>query len=142
MNFSTFPRKGDLFSPLDFISKLVALVPRPRRHLVRYHGVLAPNARIRPSIVPAKHRRKKQTSTHQPHHTSAQDQPDLPIAPLSWAERLRRVFDIDILACPGCGGTLRVIADVTDPRVIQTILDHVLEGAARAPPAAHRVSTQ
>ncbi|MBT3736092.1 MAG: hypothetical protein HN683_11870 [Gammaproteobacteria bacterium] len=31
-----------LFSPLDFISKLVALVPRPRRHLVRYMVCLRP----------------------------------------------------------------------------------------------------
>jgi hypothetical protein len=26
-----------LFSPLDFVAKLAALVPRPRHHLVRYH---------------------------------------------------------------------------------------------------------
>ena len=41
-----------LFSPLDFLSKLAALVPRPRRNLVRYHGVFAPNAKIRKLIVP------------------------------------------------------------------------------------------
>ncbi len=51
-------------------------------------------------------------------------------------------LDIDILACPRCGGTLRVIADVTDPRVIQTILDHVLKGVARAPPGEPNVVTQ
>ena len=43
-----------VFSPLDFIGKLVALVPRPRHHPVRYHGVLAPNAKLRKYIVPAK----------------------------------------------------------------------------------------
>ena len=71
----------------DFIGKLVALVPRPRRHLARYHGVLGPNARIRPLIVPAKHHREKRTTTHQAHDTSASDQQGLPIAPLSWTER-------------------------------------------------------
>jgi hypothetical protein len=30
------------------------------------------------------------------------------------------VFDFDISVCPLCGGTLRVIADVTDPDAIQT----------------------
>ena len=30
-----------LFEPLDFIAKLAALVPRPRRHLVRYYGLFA-----------------------------------------------------------------------------------------------------
>ena len=34
--------------PLEFIQRLAALVPRPRLHLIRFHGVLAPNARLRP----------------------------------------------------------------------------------------------
>jgi len=59
----------------------------------------------------------------------------LPCSPLSWAERLKRVFDIDISVCPLCGGTLRVIADVTDPDAIQTILAHLRQ---RAPPDAVR----
>ncbi len=63
----------------------------------------------------------------------------LPSAPLTWAaERLKRVFDIDILVCPLCGGTLRVIADITDPDVIQTILAHLKQ---RAPPDAVRRQT-
>ena len=49
---------------------------------------------------------------------------------------LKRVFGIDVSVCPLCGGTLRVIADVTDPDVIQTILVHMKQ---RAPPGAvHR----
>ena len=43
-----------LFSHLDFLSKLAALLPRPRHHLVRYHGIFAPNARFRKRIVPTK----------------------------------------------------------------------------------------
>ena len=35
-----------LFEPLDFLARLAALVLRPRTHLIRYHGVFAPNARI------------------------------------------------------------------------------------------------
>ena len=61
-----------------------------------------------------------------------------PTAPLTWAERLKRVFDIDISDCPLCGGRLRVIADVTDPAVIQTILAHLKQ---RAPPGAVRRRT-
>ena len=58
-----------------------------------------------------------------------------PKAPLTWAERLRRVLGIEITVCPHCGGRLRVIADVTDPDVIDQILEHVRrEGLPRAPP--------
>jgi len=36
------------------MQRLAALVPRPRLHLIRYHGVLAPNAMLRPLVVPHK----------------------------------------------------------------------------------------
>ena len=39
--------------PLESIERLAALVPRPRLHLIRFHGVLAPNAKLRSKIVPA-----------------------------------------------------------------------------------------
>ena len=41
-----------LLSPLELIEKLSALVPQPRMHLVRYSGVLAPNAKMRSVIIP------------------------------------------------------------------------------------------
>jgi hypothetical protein len=50
---------------------------------------------------------------------------------MTWAERLRRVFQIDISTCPECGSRLRWIADVTDPSVIRKILHHI---QSRGPP--------
>jgi hypothetical protein len=41
-----------VMSPLEFLQRLTALVPRPRLHLIRFHGVLAPNAALRSQIVP------------------------------------------------------------------------------------------
>jgi len=41
-----------LLSPLELIEKLAALIPPPRLNLVRYHGILAPNARDRSQVVP------------------------------------------------------------------------------------------
>jgi len=41
-----------VLDPLSFLSRLAALVPPPRMHLVTYHGVLAPSARRREEIVP------------------------------------------------------------------------------------------
>ena len=41
-----------IFEPLDFISKLAALVAKPRVNLTRFHGVFAPNSRHRaPSCI-------------------------------------------------------------------------------------------
>ena len=39
-------------SPLEFMRRLAELVPRPRLHLIRFHGVLAPNAALRAAVVP------------------------------------------------------------------------------------------
>jgi hypothetical protein len=40
-------------SPLKFMQRIPALVPRPRLHLSRCHGVLAPNAKLRCEIIPS-----------------------------------------------------------------------------------------
>jgi len=71
-----------LFEPLDFLARLAALVPRPRSHLLRYHGVLAANARHRRLVVPA------------PAPTPAARDDDEPAparvrTPMSWMQRLR-----------------------------------------------------
>ena len=42
-----------------------------------------------------------------------------------WADLMRRAFDIDVLACPRCGGRMRLIATIEDPRVIRRILAHL-----------------
>ena len=44
---------------------------------------------------------------------------------MSWMQRLKRVFHIDIERCDACGGTLRVIACIETPEVINKILTHL-----------------
>lgn len=41
-----------VMSPLEFMQRLAALVPRPRLHLIRFHGVRAPHANLRAQVVP------------------------------------------------------------------------------------------
>ena len=40
-----------VFEPLDFIARLAALVPKPRFHLTRFHGVFAPNSAHRAAVT-------------------------------------------------------------------------------------------
>jgi len=44
---------------------------------------------------------------------------------MTWAQRLKRVFNIDIETCTLCGGNVKVIACIEDPDVIQKILTHL-----------------
>jgi len=82
-----------LCEPQDFIARLAALVPRPKAHLVRYHGVFAPNARERAGIVARPKVANKASA-------AAESAPDACTAPMSWMARLKRVFAIDLSRCP------------------------------------------
>jgi len=52
-------------------------------------------------------------------------QPVASHVPMSWAQRLKRVFNIDIETCSVCGGSMKVIACIEDPLVIKKILTHL-----------------
>jgi hypothetical protein len=43
-----------VFDALSFIGRLIALIPPPRGHMLRFHGVLAPHASLRSEVVPKK----------------------------------------------------------------------------------------
>jgi len=111
-----------IFEPLDFISRLVSLIPKPRVNLTRFHGVFAPNSKYRARVTPAKRGkgRKTRAATNNPDETPAERH-----AAMTWAQRLKRVFNIDIETCDECGGDVRIIASIEDPAVIRTILAHL-----------------
>jgi hypothetical protein len=120
-----------VFEPLDFIARLAALVPRPRVHLTRYHGVLAPHSRWRAAITPA----GRGTASAAP--TALTRTPAERHRALTWAQRLKRVFRIDIETCERCGGKVRIIASIEDPAVIGRILAHLGQGSSAPLAAAH-----
>jgi hypothetical protein len=42
---------------------------------------------------------------------------------IDWATLLRRSFEVDVLTCARCGGRLRVLGEVTDPALVQLVLE-------------------
>ncbi len=106
------------------MQRLAALVPRPRLHLARFHGVLAPNAKLRSKVVPVAQKEAAASGEKQPCAHSA------PVR-MSWARMLKRVFDIDIERCE-CGGKLKFVAVIEQPEVIEKILTHL--GLSPQPP--------
>jgi hypothetical protein len=146
-----------IFEPLDFmyrmyglpraqgcagtaIARLAALVPKPRVNLTRFHGVFAPNSKYRALVTKAKRGKGKMATDS--------DEPPTPVerrASMTWAQRLKRVFNIDIETCNECGGVMKIIACIEDPAVIKKILEHLKQNEevnepnalpeSRAPPA-------
>ena len=113
-----------LFDRMELVEKVIALIPPPRANLLRYHGVLAANSKIRRQIIPEIQEKKEgETSPNKK----------------KWAELLKRSFAIDILKCSACGGKMRVIATIKDPAVIRKILGHLdlpFGAPKRMPPRA------
>jgi hypothetical protein len=134
-----------VLSPLEFMQRLAALVPRPRLHLIRYHGVLVPNARLRARVVPqGPAARGLAAGQAQPADAAGEIRGEAkPVQaraqPISWARLLERVFDIDLRRCPSCGaGELKIIAAILQRAAIGKILTHL--GLDPRPPPRGRAS--
>ena len=121
-----------VFDPVDFLARLAVLVPRPRINLILYYGVLGPRAAWRPAVV------RRQTPeggsgegqvTEAP--TARAPEADTPETAQQrargehWAALMQRTFGFDVLACPRCGGRLRLIALIEEAAVIGRILRHL-----------------
>ncbi len=129
--------------PLAFLERLAALIPRPKRHLLTYHGCLAPAHPLRADIIPKASKRNcehKPESENQgkdskhpakPKKSSARTNPYIP-----WHELMRRIFNTDVLRCH-CGATRKVIAYIDDPKVIYKILKHLGLDTQKRPPPIH-----
>src|SRR5690606_32880128 len=94
-----------VLEPLDLMARLAAMVPPPRMHLTRFHGVFAPHSKLRAAVTPA----HRGTGAPKPEvQPSGAEQPATPRhVAMNWAQRLRRVFGVEIEACARCGGRLK-----------------------------------
>ena len=153
-----------IFEPQELLSKLAALVPSPRTHLVRYSGLLGPAAKWRALIIPkapdeaccpASHSGppspfsgsgsdsgggSNRPAAERPAEQTADPSP-IPQHPrnYSWSELMKRVFAEDVLECSRCGGRMRIMAAIHPPDATRRILD-CLGLPSRAPPTAPAAS--
>ena len=140
-------------TPFEFLDRLADLVPPPRKHRHRYHGVFAPNHKLRRAVTALAignvgkrgeaaagghgnggHSTGGCSDSHQKprsHDTSR----------IAWAKLMARMGDEFPLECPNCGGDIRLIAFITEPGPIRKILTHLGEplepppvSPARGPP--------
>ncbi len=58
---------------------------------------------------------------------------------IPWAHLLQKVFEIDVLACPECGGRMELIAFIAEPTLAKRILDHLGLDSTGPPLAPPRV---
>ena len=124
-------------TPLALIDQLAALIPPPRRHRHRYHGVLAPNAPLRAAAVVLGHDLSDDLSASAelaaPRRAPAPNarSPARCLAVIL----LARLFEPLPLVCPNCGAGMRIITFVTEAAPVQRILAHIGE-PTQPPPIA------
>jgi len=120
-----------VFTPHEIIERLVAIVPRPRAHLTRYFGVLAPAFAARSGIVPAEAATSQPAPGSPPAETRTRKRPGR----VPWASLIWRVLLNDVLECGRCGSRMEIIAAVTSTEAVTRILENL--GLPSAPPAFH-----
>jgi len=133
-------RNFQVLSPLELLAEFTQHIPPTGSHLIRYYGWYSNKARGM--------RRKRQQAAAEaaapaagrptPPIPGSEVSPELPPgnrASQTWAMLIKRVYEVDPLACPKCGGRLKVIAFIEPPQadVIEKILRHC--GLWNPPPA-------
>ncbi|MES9858985.1 MAG: transposase [Sedimenticola sp.] len=100
-------------TPAEFLDRIALLIPPPRRHRHRYHGVLAPNAPLREQVTSRAGQPVTGESVVSADKPTTGESEELttgcPFASI-WAMLLARIYEINPLVCPRCGGEMRIIA--------------------------------
>ena len=124
-------RNFEIFSAEEFIARITQHIPEKSFQLVRYYGWYSNRSRG--------DRKKKQQKTHSAIASDATDileitEPSqIKIPSKTWRECIKKVWEVDPLACPKCGGEMKIISFIDEPLLIRRILEHLGLWQARIP---------
>jgi hypothetical protein len=108
----TGPTAGsETVDALEFLARVVSHIPNKGQVLQRYYGWYA-------SRVRGMRRKASEAGEEQPVVCVDPEPAVLSEAGKRWAELLRRIFEVDPLACPRCGQEMRMVAFITEPKTI------------------------
>jgi hypothetical protein len=106
--------------PLEFLDRVSALIPYPRRHRRHYHGVFAPNSPLRKKVTESAQKRPGQII-----NPSVQEAVEkVGKVSLNWAKLIARIYEVNPLICI-CGKEIKIIAFVTHSADIRRILSGI-----------------
>jgi hypothetical protein len=124
-----------VLEPTAFLRRLFAIIPPPRWHLTRYHGIFSGHHRLRrklATLLPESPAPPISQDTDAEVPLAEDEKLPGSTARLSYARLLSRVFEDDIGSCHHCGGELRFVACIDAPDTIEKILTHL--GLPTEPP--------
>ena len=134
-------RNFEIFEPLDFIAEVTQHIPEHGAQTVRYYGWYSNKARGMRAKA-AEEAKAQQPGGIEAVTTDESDTPYRKLCRMRWAALIKRVYEVDPLCCPQCGGTMAIVSFIEQKDqadVIERILKHSQlwdEYPARAPPEA------
>jgi len=117
---------------LEFIARVTSHIPDKGQVMVRYYGLYS-NA----------HRGKVRKAGAQPSHPPIIEDDPTYVPSKGWAEMIRKVYEVDPLLCPSCGGKMSIISFIEEPKTIDRIIRRLeLTFEAERPPPPHHVQQE
>jgi hypothetical protein len=131
----------ETLDPDEAVARILAQIPEPRKHLIHSYGHYANAARAKRAREAAASPDSEPPGATAPDASKA-DSPERKAALKRWANLIRHIYEVDPLVCPRCGAIMKIIAFITEGRVIRAILDSVrgrtpsTAGSRHPPPSA------
>ncbi len=112
---------------LEFVARVTSHIPNKGQVMVRYYGL----------YVNAHRGKMRKTGADSLCPLIFEDEVSF-VPSRGWAEMIKKVYEIDPLICPQCGGTMRIVSFIEDYKVIDKIIKHLkLTFKAARPPPPH-----
>jgi len=121
---SKYGKQVKEFSCLEWMAALVSHIPDKGGQTLRYYGAYSNVTRGR----------LKKEKIEPEYHIIEDKSPGK--LNRSWARLIQKIYEVDPLVCPRCGGQMRIIAFIEDYKVVKKILDHlgIYEFERKRPP--------
>jgi hypothetical protein len=124
--------KEERMDYLEFIARVTSHIPDKGQVMIRYYGLYsnAPRGKMRKARADA-------------FHMPIIEDTDRHVPSKGWAEMIRKVYEVNPLICPQCGGEMKVISFIEDHKVIDKIIAHLkLAFLAERPPPPHFIQPE
>ena len=113
--------------PLEWIHRIASHIPNPGRHCQRFYGAYSNRGRISAPSADGDSAGLAAGTLSESGDADASRE-----ARSTWARLIKKIFGADPLLCP-CGGRMRIISFITDPSVVDRILQHRESGRCKTP---------
>ena len=117
---------------LEFIARVTSHIPDKGQVMIRYYGLYS-----------SAHRGKMHKAGADPSHPLIIEDDPTYVPAKGWADMIRKVYEVDPLRCPSCGGQMRIISFLEEPKTIDRIIRYLeLTFEAERPPQPHNVQQE